>query len=307
MSQAPMLCSRPLLLCPASGPQPQPQPRSWVCTVACCGAFIAVMGAGLWIPPRMHQSARTLHLRSLRTPTSTSQPTAVPTAVPRQPSHHLHADPNGDLYPKAIAAQASDVVSDPGVPLVPAARGAVDLPVWRWTATLLFIGSALAAFVLRLLRPRPGGQPEKWGLVGATAEKAAGSKRPLSPGVVRRPVHQNPKVLLCRAVGALMRSELWSAVSSLPLQLLSWIALSTGERGAGDDGGVGKAKTVKRPPQQPAQPQYTNNWAPLTCKRHTLPHPAQPQHIAEMTPAGVPAAAADRTQRPDVTCEGKNR
>ena len=27
---------------------------------------------------------------------------------------------------------------------------------------------------------------------------------------------------------------------------------------------------------------------------------------AEMTPAGAPAAAADRTQRPDATCEGKN-
>ena len=38
------------------------------------------------------------------------------------------------------------------------------------------------------------------------------------------------------------------------------------------------AKTVKRPPQQPTQPQYTNYWAPLTCKRHTMPHPAQPQH-----------------------------
>ena len=27
---------------------------------------------------------------------------------------------------------------------------------------------------------------------------------------------------------------------------------------------------------------------------------------AEMTPAGAPAAAADRTQRPDAICEGKN-
>ena len=27
---------------------------------------------------------------------------------------------------------------------------------------------------------------------------------------------------------------------------------------------------------------------------------------AEPTPAGAPAAAADRTQRPDATCEGKN-
>ena len=39
----------------------------------------------------------------------------------------------------------------------------------------------------------------------------------------------------------------------------------------------------------------------------------QPRHTkplgsanAETTPAGAPAAAADRTQRPDATCEGKN-
>ena len=44
------------------------------------------------------------------------------------------------------------------------------------------------------------------------------------------------------------------------------------------------AKTVKRPPQQPAQPQYANYWAPLTRKRHTLPHPAQPQHTNHWAP-----------------------
>ena len=38
------------------------------------------------------------------------------------------------------------------------------------------------------------------------------------------------------------------------------------------------AKTVKRPRQQPAHPQYANYWAPLTRKRHILPHPAQPRH-----------------------------
>ena len=41
---------------------------------------------------------------------------------------------------------------------------------------------------------------------------------------------------------------------------------------------MGTAKTVKRPPQHPAQPQYANYWAPLTRKRHIPPHPAQPQH-----------------------------
>ena len=41
---------------------------------------------------------------------------------------------------------------------------------------------------------------------------------------------------------------------------------------------AGGVRTVKRPPQQPAQPQYANYWAPLTHKRHIPPHPAQPQH-----------------------------
>ena len=45
-----------------------------------------------------------------------------------------------------------------------------------------------------------------------------------------------------------------------------------------EDGGVWTAKTVKRLPQPPTQPQYANYWAPLIFKRHTMPHPAQPQH-----------------------------
>ena len=44
------------------------------------------------------------------------------------------------------------------------------------------------------------------------------------------------------------------------------------------DRGTWTAKTVKQPGQQPAHPQYANYWAPLTRKRHTMPHSAQPQH-----------------------------
>ena len=44
------------------------------------------------------------------------------------------------------------------------------------------------------------------------------------------------------------------------------------------------AKTVKRPQQQPALPQYTNYWAPLTRKRHIPPHPAQPRHTNYWAP-----------------------
>ena len=50
------------------------------------------------------------------------------------------------------------------------------------------------------------------------------------------------------------------------------------------DRGVWTAKTVKRPPQQPAHPQYANYWAPLTRKRHTMPHSAQSQHTNYWAP-----------------------
>ena len=58
------------------------------------------------------------------------------------------------------------------------------------------------------------------------------------------------------------------------------------ETGCGrpEDGGVWTAKTVNQPPQQPAQPQYTNYWAPLTRNRHILPHTAQPQHTNHRAP-----------------------
>ena len=51
-----------------------------------------------------------------------------------------------------------------------------------------------------------------------------------------------------------------------------------------EDGGAWTAKTVKRPRQQPAQPQYANYWAPLTRKRHIPPHPAQPRHTNYWAP-----------------------
>ena len=79
------------------------------------------------------------------------------------------------------------------------------------------------------------------------------------------------------------------------------------------DRGAWTAQTVKRPRQQPAQPPMRQLLG--TADAQTV-HPAAfstaPAHQrlgsanAETTPAGAPAAAADRTQRPDATCEGKN-
>ena len=48
--------------------------------------------------------------------------------------------------------------------------------------------------------------------------------------------------------------------------------------------GAWTAKPVKRPRQQPAQPQYANYWALLTRKRHIPPHSAQPQHTKYWAP-----------------------
>ena len=66
----------------------------------------------------------------------------------------------------------------------------------------------------------------------------------------------------------------------------TWAAQKHSEAGYGRpvDRGVWTAKTVKRPRQQPAHPQSANYWAPLTRKRHTMPHSAQSQHANHWAP-----------------------
>ena len=66
----------------------------------------------------------------------------------------------------------------------------------------------------------------------------------------------------------------------------TWAAQKHSEAGDGRpvDRGVWTANTVKRPRQRPAHPRYANYWAPLTRKRHILPHPAQPQHTNYWAP-----------------------
>ena len=66
----------------------------------------------------------------------------------------------------------------------------------------------------------------------------------------------------------------------------TWASQKHSEAGYGRpvDRGAWTAKTVKRPWQQPAHPQYANYWAPLTRKRHTMPHSAQPQHTKYWAP-----------------------
>ena len=66
----------------------------------------------------------------------------------------------------------------------------------------------------------------------------------------------------------------------------TWAAQTHSEAGYGRpvDRGVWTAKTVKRPRQQPAHPQYANYWAPLTRKRHIPPHSAQPRYTNHWAP-----------------------
>ena len=69
---------------------------------------------------------------------------------------------------------------------------------------------------------------------------------------------------------------------------------------------------VKRPRQQPAHPQYANYWAPLTRKRHTMPHSAQPQHTDYWAPRTRKRHQREhRPQRPtessDPTQQAKGR
>ena len=76
------------------------------------------------------------------------------------------------------------------------------------------------------------------------------------------------------------------------------------------DRGVWTAEIVKRPRQQPAHPQYANYWAPLTRKRHTMPHSAQPQHTNCWAPRTrkhtSKSTGRSGKKQPDTTCEGKN-
>ena len=94
----------------------------------------------------------------------------------------------------------------------------------------------------------------------------------------------------------------------------TWAAQKHSEAGYGRpvDRGAWTAKTVKRSRQQPAQPPTRQlPGAADTQTAHPATFSTAPTHQllgsgnAETTPAGAPAAAADRTQRPDATCEGK--
>ena len=69
------------------------------------------------------------------------------------------------------------------------------------------------------------------------------------------------------------------------------------------DRGAWTAKTAKRPRQQSAHPQYANYWAPLTRKRHTMPHAAQPQHTNYWAPRTRKRHQQEhRPQRPTESC-----
>ena len=46
----------------------------------------------------------------------------------------------------------------------------------------------------------------------------------------------------------------------------------------------GQQKQSNDPHNSQHSPQYANYWAPLTCKQHSMPQPAQPQHTNYWAP-----------------------
>ena len=73
------------------------------------------------------------------------------------------------------------------------------------------------------------------------------------------------------------------------ISLPRWRALGgSGDGGAGSGGGgVAFGPLAPEPVRLPARPPEgggANYWAPLTRKRHTMPHPAQPQHTNYWAP-----------------------
>ena len=87
------------------------------------------------------------------------------------------------------------------------------------------------------------------------------------------------------------------------------------EAGCGrpESGGAWAAKTVKRPPQQPAQPRHTNDGAPRTQKRHQQEHrPQRPTESSDPTQhakgrtGGCPGPRKETATRRNVTQGGPN-
>ena len=94
----------------------------------------------------------------------------------------------------------------------------------------------------------------------------------------------------------------------------TWASQKHSEAGYGRpvDRGVWTAKTLKRPRQQPAHPEYANYWAPLTRKRHTMPHSAQSQHTKYWAPQTRKRHQQEQrpqrpTERSDPTQHAKGR
>ena len=72
------------------------------------------------------------------------------------------------------------------------------------------------------------------------------------------------------------------------------------------DRGAWTAKTVKGPRQQPAHPQYANYWAPLTRKRHTMPHSAQAPTHQILGSATAETHYSQQEHRPQRPTESSN-
>ena len=150
-----------------------------------------------------------------------------------------------------------------------------------------------AAVVTRILAAYPGGLPMSD--AAALLASHAGAAPAIAAKIVVRSDDDLRAMLRtvpsCAAVDGLALKHLQlqprrHAMDGGRGEQGTWAAQKHSEAGYGRpvDAGVWTAKTVKRPRQQPAHPQYANYWAPLTRKRHTMPHSAQSQHTNDWAP-----------------------
>ena len=130
------------------------------------------------------------------------------------------------------------------------------------------------------LHCRGGDQPIRLGIGGGGARGGGGGADGLFAQQEREPIRGRPTVRGKRTYSGrpgqrVEEKDTWASRTQ-----------KHSEAGYGRpvDRGAWTAKTVKRPRQQPAHPQYANCWAPLTRKRHTMSHSAQPQHTNHWAP-----------------------
>ena len=141
----------------------------------------------------------------------------------------------------------------------------------------------------RATTPRGGGKKVCWGGVQRKSPASTVQARAPPASIMKRtlPTTNKERALRTRdpqSGGAYVGDGQTARGGTGHLGLTHTRKSSEAGCGRPGDGGGWTAKTVKQPPQQPAQPQHANYWALLTRKRHIPPHPSQPRHTNHWAP-----------------------